>query len=148
MVYLDKEEWFTKIITLQQGDIRGKVVKMKRNFLLKEVEMYLGIPYAAPPITGLRFMPPGAPPRWSETFNAFYMKPACPQMFPDLTRTNRVSPERVIFIRKLKQFVRTESEDCLYLNIYVPHDENGKTQSIESIPVYLIMLECIGNLVR
>ena len=126
MAYLDKEEWpYTRIITLKQGDVRGKVMKMKKNSFLKEVEVYLGIPYAAPPVASLRFMPPGAPPRWSETLNAFNVKPACPQMFPNLDHhvasPNRISPERNIFIRRLKQFLKNENEDCLYLNIYVPH---------------------------
>ena len=130
LAYLEKEEWYTRIIALKQGDVRGKVVKLKKNVFLQEVEVYLGIPYAAPPVNSLRFMPPGAPPRWSETLNAFNMKPACPQMFPDLdhtvTSTSKLSPDRNIFIRKLKQFLKSESEDCLYLNIYVPHESDRK----------------------
>lgn len=133
VAFYDKEEWHTKIITLKQGDVRGRILRPKKYPFFKEVEVYLGIPYAAPPVASLRFMPPGAPPSWTDTYNAFEMKPVCPQMFPDsnsnIGSRNRVSPERSIFIQKMKPFLKDESEDCLYLNVYVPHSNNSKSNS-------------------
>eukprot|EP00659_Diplonema_papillatum_P022048 gene22048-33823_t len=57
---------------------------------------FLGIPYARAPIGDLRFAPPVDPAPWSETIEAHDFKKGC----IDLTGKG--------------------SEDCLYLNVYVP----------------------------
>lgn len=44
---------------LRQGALRGLIVKPSRHYDLQLVEMFLGIPYAAPPTGSFRFMPPG-----------------------------------------------------------------------------------------
>lgn len=50
----------TREYHLRQGALRGLIVKPGKNYDLQKVEMFLGIPYAAPPVGTLRFMPPGA----------------------------------------------------------------------------------------
>lgn len=49
----------TREYHLRQGALRGLIVKPSRQYDLQYVEMFLGIPYAAPPTGSLRFMPPG-----------------------------------------------------------------------------------------
>lgn len=49
----------TREYDLRQGALRGLIVKLNRQYDLQNVEMFLGIPYAAPPIGSFRFMPPG-----------------------------------------------------------------------------------------
>lgn len=49
----------TREYHLRQGALRGLIVKPSRQYDLQYVEMFLGIPYAAPPTGHLRFMPPG-----------------------------------------------------------------------------------------
>lgn len=44
---------------LRQGALRGLIVRPSRQYEMQLVEMFLGIPYAAPPTGNLRFMPPG-----------------------------------------------------------------------------------------
>ncbi|MCP3818494.1 carboxylesterase family protein [Streptomyces sp. A3M-1-3] len=68
-----------------------------------QAEEFLGIPYAAPPVAGLRFRPPQEPRRWSGVRDATHQAKACLQFFPFGLR----DPQAV-------------SEDCLYLDVYRP----------------------------
>jgi para-nitrobenzyl esterase len=64
---------------------------------------YLGIPYAAPPVGALRWRPPQPPAAWSGVRQATAFAPECPQApggFPPGSGA--------------------QSEDCLYLNVFVP----------------------------
>ena len=69
------------------------------------VRMFRGVPYAAPPIGPLRWKAPQAPASWTGVRRADTFGPRCMQdpVFPDMVFRSR----------------RT-SEDCLYLNIWVP----------------------------
>lgn len=49
----------TREYQLRQGALRGLIVEPSRHYKLQPVEMFLGIPYAAPPVGIYRFMPPG-----------------------------------------------------------------------------------------
>lgn len=49
----------TKEITIKQGQLKGYVRVMHSQSGLRNVDQYLGIPYAAPPIGNGRFMAPG-----------------------------------------------------------------------------------------
>jgi para-nitrobenzyl esterase len=75
------------------GVVRGKVVGGVRQFL--------GIPYAAPPVAGLRWRPPQPAPAWHGIRDATAFAPHCAQS---------ASPFGVA----------SASEDCLYLNIFTP----------------------------
>ena len=61
-----------------------------------DVEIYQGIPYAAPPVANLRWAPPQPPAHWSGTRDAFEPGSPCPQ-------TGRLA---------------SVNEDCLYLNVW------------------------------
>ena len=67
------------------------------------VRVYLGIPFAAPPVGDLRWKPPAAPAKWSGVRDAGAFGPACVQ-----TNTFGVMA------------VRSTAEDCLYLNVFAP----------------------------
>ncbi|XP_066283584.1 pyrethroid hydrolase Ces2e-like [Branchiostoma lanceolatum] len=79
------------------------------------VEEYLGVPYAAPPTGPLRFKPPKAAQPWQGVRNVSTFGNSCMQ-----TRT-RYGPV---------------SEDCLFLNIYVPFNGSDATQSM-AVMVYI-----------
>ncbi|XP_017768112.1 PREDICTED: neuroligin-3-like, partial [Nicrophorus vespilloides] len=108
---------YTRRISLKQGVLQGIVVEPKVNHALPKVEQYLGIPYAAPPVGELRFMPPGSAPSWSGTRYADSMKPVCPQKFPNTTMMTSIRKE---YFNRLVKYLLNSSEDCLYLNIYSP----------------------------
>ncbi|HEX3700951.1 MAG TPA: carboxylesterase family protein [Phenylobacterium sp.] len=71
----------------------------------RQVDSFLGVPFAAPPVGDLRWRPPQAPPRWRGERAAAEVGPSCTQ------RSRPGSPKT--------------SEDCLYLNIEAPVAAKG-----------------------
>lgn len=116
--YATNVKQYTRKIQLKQGAMQGIVVEPRINRALPPIEQYLGIPYAAPPIRNLRFMPPGSAPSWFGIKIADSFGPVCPQNFPD---KSKMAPEREEYFDRLaKHLLLNQSEDCLYLNIYAP----------------------------
>uniref|UniRef100_A0A8C8RJN5 Carboxylic ester hydrolase n=1 Tax=Pelusios castaneus TaxID=367368 RepID=A0A8C8RJN5_9SAUR len=96
------------VIVTTSGPIRGKRLPAGAN----TVTAFLGIPYAEPPVGALRFQKPLPHQPWSHVLEATSFGNVCHQpAFPDL-------PEIRIWIPKGPQ-----SEDCLFLNIWVPHPQ-------------------------
>ncbi|KAK6633555.1 hypothetical protein RUM44_004162 [Polyplax serrata] len=130
-------ELLTREIRVKQGRLKG-VVREFRNPKLKNVETFLGIPYAAPPVKALRFMPPGSPPSWKDlkVFNTF--GPVCPQRPPDLNREplKTMNVGQYNRLKGLMPFLTNQSEDCLYLNIYAP-EQDSKYQAKYPVLVYI-----------
>lgn len=113
------------VITTNYGKIRGVKVTLP-NEILGPVEQYLGIPYALAPTGERRFQPPEPPMSWPGIRNATQFPPVCPQFLEDRFLLNDMLP--VWFTANLDTvvtYVQEQSEDCLYLNIYVP-TEDGK----------------------
>ncbi|MBW2273126.1 MAG: carboxylesterase family protein [Deltaproteobacteria bacterium] len=85
------------------GDRPGAVVQTRSGAVQgverEEVQTFLGIPFAAPPLGALRWRPPRPPEPWSGVLAADEAGPVCHQ--------------KVFF------FERGE-EDCLYLNVWTP----------------------------
>lgn len=79
-----------------------------------EYYSYLGIPYAKPPVNDLRFRAPIEADNWSAIKDAVRFGDPCIQMNDDKP---------------------IGSEDCLYLNVFVP--ENGATD--KSMPVMVLI---------
>ena len=65
------------------------------------VDKFLGIPYAAPPVGDLRWKPPESPSSWSKVLNANKFGSNCAQTAQVVGASSN-------------------SEDCLFLNVYVP----------------------------
>ncbi|XP_011307022.1 carboxylesterase 5A [Fopius arisanus] len=97
-----------------QGSILGREIPLARP---QKVTVYLGIPYAQPPVGDLRFRPPVTDPpvTWSDTRNATQFAPSCQQ-------TRKFMKHEKLFRQLLPQDFEEPgvSEDCLYLNLYVP----------------------------
>jgi len=76
--------------------------------------VWLGIPYAEPPVGERRWRAPAPPAAWSGTREALGFGPHCPQLASAFGGVDDV-PAGVI----------SGSEDCLYLNVYAPRMERG-----------------------
>ncbi|XP_050404278.1 fatty acyl-CoA hydrolase precursor, medium chain [Patella vulgata] len=100
-------------VRTSNGNITGYVEKIGSN----SVTVFLGIPYAQPPIGQLRFNPPQSLNlKPSKNIHAKKFKPSCLQDISKIIIPNAAFLES-----------NAISEDCLYLNIYVPltNNQNG-----------------------
>ena len=86
--------------------------------------VYKGIPYAKPPVGELRWKAPVEVEKWEGVYEATDYKSKCPQ--------EEVSPDAPWGSFYYKEFYANKeynvpmSEDCLYLNIWVPDNAKGK----------------------
>nr|XP_023692528.1 crystal protein-like [Paramormyrops kingsleyae]XP_023692529.1 crystal protein-like [Paramormyrops kingsleyae] len=80
------------------------------------VYIFYGIPYADPPVGALRWKPPSTVTSWKGVYDATFPRAACMQSCVDPCATK-------------------VSEDCLYLNIFVPLNVNFSTPPSEPMPV-------------
>ncbi|XP_049630412.1 cholinesterase [Suncus etruscus] len=96
------------IITTNNGKIRGINLPVLGGI----VSAFLGIPYAQPPIGSLRFKKPQYLSKWSDIWNATKYANSCyqniDQSFPGFSGSEMWNPNTEL------------SEDCLYLNVWVP----------------------------
>lgn len=72
--------------------------------------VWLGIPYAAPPVGPLRFRSPQPPAPWNEPL--------------DTQQYGAIAPQRVVPMLGITAQT-PQSEDCLTLNVFVPEGANG-----------------------
>ncbi|XP_068941910.1 cocaine esterase-like [Petaurus breviceps papuanus] len=104
------------IRTTESGQIQGTQISIKG--IDKVLNVFLGIPFAKPPVGALRFSPPQPPDSWSNVRDATAHPPACLQ--------NVTLLEGMAMAMKANIPLPANSEDCLYLNIYVPvHAKEG-----------------------
>lgn len=111
-----------RVVETQYGRLRGILVRPS-DPTLHEVEAYLGLEYASVLGGELRFMAPTSPlAKWHGIRPALKFKPVCPQRLPDLREIKtRVSAARLERWKKLIPFLERQQEECLNLNVYVPH---------------------------
>lgn len=119
-----------RVVTTKYGSLRGQIVNLGSRGL-GNAEVFLSVPYASPPIGNLRFMPPGSPSPWRDVKVVDHLGPVCPQRLPDIRNhteaLSKMSQGRYQYLRRLLPYLKNQSEDCLYLNIYAPYE--GKTMA-------------------
>lgn len=101
-----------------------------------ETHAWLGIPFAQPPVEGLRWRAPRAPEAWADTLDALAFGPPCVQL---------ASPHGGVGSDESDGLAG--SEDCLYLNIWSPRSESDRVVSEnERLPV-MVWIHGGGNLI-
>ncbi|XP_049821837.1 neuroligin-1-like [Aethina tumida] len=117
----------SRIVEIQTGAIRGIILELNSRHL-EPVEVFRGVPYAAPPVGPLRFRAPQPPLPWPGTRLADTFGSVCPQRYPDITNRTaalqHMPKGRYQYLKKLIPLLVNQSEDCLFLNIYVPGSGN------------------------
>ena len=98
--------------SLENGDVAGFVD------YATGVDVWRGIPFAAPPVGDLRWRAPRAPESWEGVRSSIDFAPWCPQIRSGLDDGS--SAEDVPRGGLMGQ------EDCLYLDVYAPHGAQGK----------------------
>lgn len=73
-----------------------------------------------------RYMPPVTPSTWKSTRLADRFSPVCPQAVPvsdtGMEALLEMPRGRLAQLRRMKPLLTNHSEDCLYLNMYVPRE--------------------------
>ncbi|OCT59426.1 acetylcholinesterase [Xenopus laevis] len=97
------------LVTTRSGKVRG----FRLPVLSSQVSAFLGIPFAEPPLDKMRFRRSEPKKPWTDVWDATAYPNACYQYFdtlyPGFPGMEMWNPNRPM------------SEDCLYLNIWVPH---------------------------
>lgn len=119
----------TPIIPTKYGQIRGTFHSVPG--LSSRVATYLGVPYATPPVGTNRFSPTRTLSQWVGVHEAMVFGPACPQKLPDVQNETlalkTMSRSKLAALKRMLPILKHQSEDCLYLNVYVP--QKGKKLS-------------------
>lgn len=118
----------SRTVRTKYGDVSGVIVTLDSKHL-EPVEVFRGIPYASPPLGSLRFMPPVTGALWQGVKIADKFSPVCPQRLPDIANETaalkRMPRGRLEYLKRLLPYLKEQSEDCLYLNIYAPAQGKG-----------------------
>ncbi|XP_057204081.1 crystal protein [Triplophysa rosa] len=95
------------VVTTRLGRVRG--------LTLDKAYVFSGIPYADPPVGVKRWASPSPASPWTYIYDATFPRPACMQVCAG-------------------EFSQV-SEDCLYLNVFVPLSVNLSSPIVTSLPV-------------
>ncbi|KAL4888317.1 carboxylesterase [Aspergillus ambiguus] len=114
------------LVQTSSGPVQGFI-----NQTAPDVRQFLGIPFAEPPVGGLRFEKPEKK-KPNGTVNAFALPDSCMQQFDSNSSTIYTEYESGFLISG------GDSEDCLYLSIWAPPLDNIRAQQ-RPLPVLLYL---------
>uniref|UniRef100_A0A673V477 Carboxylic ester hydrolase n=1 Tax=Suricata suricatta TaxID=37032 RepID=A0A673V477_SURSU len=103
-----------------QGKVLGKYISVEGS--AQPLAVFLGVPFAKPPLGSLRFAPPEPAEPWNFVKNTTSYPPMCSQ---DPVGGQVLSE---LFTNRKENIPLKFSEDCLYLNIYTPADLRKKSR--------------------
>ncbi|XP_012860652.1 liver carboxylesterase 1 [Echinops telfairi] len=108
------------VVDTGSGKVLGKYVSVAG--FAQPVAVFLGVPFAKPPLGSLRFAPPEPAEPWEFVKDATSYPPMCSQ---DAVAGQVISE---LFTNRKESIPLKFSEDCLYLNIYTPADLTRKNR--------------------
>ncbi|KAG7197397.1 hypothetical protein KM043_018501 [Ampulex compressa] len=130
----------SRIVETKSGQIRGILQEFNSKHL-DPVEVFLGVPYAAPPVGDLRFRPPISPIPWNGVKLADSFGAVCPQNYPDISNDTAALLQmplgRYQQLKRLLVFLNNQSEDCLFLNLYIPGSGSRGLEAPYAVMVYV-----------
>ncbi|KAM9440912.1 neuroligin-3b [Clarias gariepinus] len=115
---------FQPTVNTAQGRLRGMRVAVATEGL-RPVDQYLGVPFAAPPTGVRRFAVPEPPAAWGGVRNATRFAPVCPQSARGNVHDITAPVWATFNLDTMATYLQEQSEDCLYLNLYVPTRERS-----------------------
>ena len=107
-----KEQTRTEVISVTGGDLRG-IINKEGN-----VEIFAGIPFAAPPLGNLRWKEPQNVIPWTGVFEADHFAPMAMQT--ETPGFYNFLVNLYTHSKKSRTYGAPMSEDCLYLNVWRP----------------------------
>lgn len=127
-----------QVIETTKGQVRGFQESVDVDGEERIISKFLGIPYAKPPVGDLRLEPAQEPDVWTDILDATHYPPQCIQLDAQLRKsTGLPDADRNTLNEIAKSYGRTyPSEDCLYLNVYVPRKDISSSDSL-SVMVWI-----------
>ncbi|XP_075834046.1 acylcarnitine hydrolase-like isoform X4 [Microtus pennsylvanicus] len=117
LLHVQGEDSANPIRSSHTGQVQGNLIHL--NDTKEGVYIFLGIPFAKPPLGELRFVPPEPPELWRGVRDGTTYPAMC------LQNPDAVKSESLTMIKWRVPSI-SMSEDCLYLNIYTPaHAHEG-----------------------
>jgi len=98
-------------VEAKQAIVKIKTGKLE-GYYEDSLYIFKGIPYAAPPVGELRWMPPQPPKKWNGVREAKKYGP--------------IAPQTPMPAGMMVQVPQPQSEDCLFLNVWTPGLDNAK----------------------
>ncbi|XP_074051649.1 putative inactive carboxylesterase 4 [Macrotis lagotis] len=116
------------VVNTEFGKVQGKQVRLQG--FGTPINVFLGIPFAKPPLGPLRFSLPQTPEPCNYVKNTTSYPPVCTQ--------NPVASMyfRNFFLLRNESISLMFSEDCLYLNIYMPADLTKETNLLMMVWIH------------
>lgn len=116
----EKNQVMTDVVTVAQGQVQGVYNEDQ------SVEIFAGIPYAAPPVGELRWKEPQPAQSWDgvrvcDTYAPMAMQK---RSNPFYAYGTRIVGYNEVPISLYDNYIEAMSEDCLYVNIWKPADAN------------------------
>ncbi|CAI5455616.1 unnamed protein product [Caenorhabditis angaria] len=142
-IFPTSQSYDVRLVSTSWGMVKGEVVTPEGDDDLPPVAQYLGIPYGVPPTGQNRFNFAISAAKWTHMTKEARNQPnVCMQTnLPELSETKafqQTSAQRFDFTHRILPLLKQQSEDCLYMNIFVP-ERLESSQRDNLLPVMFVI---------